>query len=96
MLITLTFHKQLFLMLLAYLTLAAHIIWPNNEPERMLKDAVKALFQWPVSLRRTEKNHTTYMSQQPAFAPNITKKEFHIQRWSTGHYTTFMCSYSKV
>jgi len=44
-LITLTFHKQLFLMLLAYLTLIAYIIWPDNEAERMWKDAVKALFQ---------------------------------------------------
>jgi hypothetical protein len=84
-------------MLLAYLTLAAHIIWPNNEPERMVKDAVKALFQRQVSIRRTEKKKTTTnMSQQPAFAPNITKKEFHFQYWSTGHYTTFMCRYSKV
>jgi type IV secretory pathway VirB3-like protein len=45
MLITLTFHKQLFLMLLAYLTLVAYIIWPDNAAERMWKDTVKALFQ---------------------------------------------------
>ena len=93
MLIMLTFHKKLFLLLQAYFTLAAHIIWPGNEQERMWKDAVRALFQLPVSLRRTGKNHTTNMSQQPAFAPNITKKEFHIQCRCTCHYTTLMCSY---
>jgi hypothetical protein len=40
-----TLTKKLFLLLLAYFTLAAHIIWGDNEPERMWKDAVRVLFQ---------------------------------------------------
>jgi hypothetical protein len=40
-----TFQKQLFLLLLPYLTFAAHIIWTENEPEIKWKDAVMALFQ---------------------------------------------------
>jgi hypothetical protein len=52
MLITITFHKQLFLMLLAYLTLAAYIIWPDNEAEN-----VEGRNQGPISMTSVSWNN---------------------------------------